>query len=656
MDSHSRGGAEEIDPADQWVLNPQTGNYELRLDSSAEQSGPAGPARPRRSAPRGATPPGQRPRPRPSEQGADRIPEQLSDRGYERGSDPGYERGSDRGDDRGYERGRGGERREAERGTGRGAERGPGRSAGRGAGERTREDDPAANPTVPGQRRRRAAEPAGGRQAAAARRKRRPAKSRKKKVLLWTGGTMAFVLVGGAAGAYALYNHFNNNINTIEVAGGTSEGFQDGKPFNILLIGTDKRTGKGNAGYGDKNSPGHADTTILFHVSEDRTNATAMSIPRDLVTDIPECESKLPDGSVKTIPGQGAVRFNTSLGQDERDPGCTMRTVKALTGVTVNHFMMADFNAVKEMTTAVGGVKVCLAKPVNDPKSHLKLPQGESTIEGEQALAFVRTRHSFGNESDLDRIKVQQQFLSSMIREMKSNDTLTSPTKLYDLADAATKALTVDQGIGSIGKLKSLAGELAKIDPKNITFTTLPVIDNPAEPRPITVVPDPNKAPRLFSMLQSDTSLTEVKKKEQDAKNAQAKAQAKLLEGERSTPREVRVDVFNGSGIQGAAQSTINWLQNEHGVTRSTNKSNAPERAAKTTLTYAPNQAAQARELADLMGLPATALKPGTEDAGALVPMTLVLGSDFKGAGVPLTGPAKAPEGAQTADKQVCAK
>ncbi|BAU83684.1 cell envelope-associated transcriptional attenuator lytR-cpsA-psr, subfamily A1 [Streptomyces laurentii] len=634
MDSHSRGGAEGIDPADQWVLNPQTGNYELRLDSSAEQSGPAGPARPRRSAPRGATPPGQRPR--PSEQGGDRIPEQLSDRGSERG--------------------RGGERRGAERGTGRSAERGTGRSAGRGAGERTREADPAANPTVPGQRRRRAAEPAGGRQAAAARRKRRPGTSRKKKVLLWTGGTMAFVLVGGAAGAYALYNHFNGNINTIEVAGGTTEGFQDGKPFNILLIGTDKRTGKGNAGYGDKNSPGHADTTILFHVSEDRTNATAMSIPRDLVTDIPECESKLPDGSVKTIPGQSAVRFNTSLGQDERDPGCTMRTVKALTGVTVNHFMMADFNAVKEMTTAVGGVKVCLAKPVDDPKSHLKLPQGESTIEGEQALAFVRTRHSFGNESDLDRIKVQQQFLSSMIREMKSSDTLTSPTKLYDLADAATKALTVDSGIGTIGKLKSLAGELAKIDPKNITFTTLPVIDNPAEPRPVTVVPDPTKAPRLFSMLQSDTSLTEVKKKEQDAKNAKAKEQAKLLEGARSTPREVRVDVYNGSGFQGAAQSTINWLQNEHGVTRSTNKSNAPEKAAKTTLTYAPNQAAQARELADLMGLPATALKPGTEDAGALVPMTLVLGSDFKGAGVPLTGPAKAPEGAQTADKQVCAK
>lgn len=589
MDAHSRGRADEIDPADQWVFNPQTGNYELRLDRSAGQRSqrsqqPAAPSQPRPRAPRdAATPPGQRTR------SQDRAPE--------------------------------------------------------------------AAPPVPGQRRRRAAEPADRQPPVAGRRKRRPEKSRKKKVLMWTGGTMAFVVVAGAAGAYALYKHFDGNINTIEVAGGT-EGFQEGQPFNILVIGTDKRTGAGNEGYGDKGSVGHADTNILFHVSKDRTNATAVSIPRDLVTDIPECETKQPDGTVKKIPGTNRVRFNTSLGQDGRDPGCTMRTVKELTGLTVDHFMMADFNAVKEMTTAVGGVKVCLAHPVNDPKSHLKLPAGESTIQGEQALAFVRTRHSFGDESDLSRIKTQQQFLSSMIRQMKSDDTLTSPTKLYDLADAATKALTVDTGIGSISKLKALAGELTDIDTKNITFTTLPVIDNPDEPpnRRATVVPDPVKAPRLFEMLQSDTSLSEVKKKEQDAKNAQAQAQAKLLEGPRSTARQVRVDVYNGSGKTGAAQKTIDWLQNEHGVTRSTNKSNAPEQAATTTLTYAPNQADQARELADLMGLPASALKPGTQDAGEREPMTLVLGADFKGAGVPLTGPAKAPEGAQTADKQVCAK
>ncbi|MFC9395657.1 LCP family protein [Streptomyces sp. NPDC057027] len=576
MDAHSRGRADEIDPADQWVLNPRTGNYELRLDRSAGQSRPQAPSRPRRTT---------APAPAPA-------------------------------------------------------------------------DGPAEAP-VPGQRRRRAPEPAdAGQVPPQSRRKRKQGKqgaSRKKKVLLWTGGTMAFVLVGGAAGAYALYNKLNNNLDVVDVVGkNTNAGFAKGKAFNILVIGTDKRTGEGNAGYGDKNSPGHADTTILFHVSKDRTNATALSIPRDMKTDIPECQSRQPDGTIKTIPAQTDVRFNVSLGQDGRDPGCVMRTVEELAGVQVDHFMMADFNAVKEMTTAVGGVKVCVEKAVNDPKSHLKLPAGESVVKGEQALAFVRTRHSFGNESDLDRIKVQQQFLSSMIRQMKSDDTLTDPGKLYDLANAATSALTVDSGIGSLTKLEDLARELSSIDTKNIAFTTLPVIDNPAEKIRATVVPDPVKAPQLFAMLQSDTSLTEVKKKQQDAKNAQAA----LLKGTRSTAAEVRVDVYNGSGITGAAQSTINWLQNEEGVTRSSNKSNAPEKAAKTTLTYAPNQADQARKLADMMGLPATALKPGTQDAGEREPMTLVLGADFKGAGVPIAGPAKAPKDLVKveADKQVCAK
>ncbi len=76
---------------------------------------------------------------------------------------------------------------------------------------------------------------------------------------------------------------------------------------------------------------------------------------------------------------------------------------------------------------------------MSDPDSHLKLPAGKSWVQGEQALAFVRTRHSFGNHGDLDRIKVQQQFLGSLMRKMSSSDTLTNPSKLMDLAEAATK-------------------------------------------------------------------------------------------------------------------------------------------------------------------------------------------------------------------------
>lgn len=208
---------------------------------------------------------------------------------------------------------------------------------------------------------------------------------------------------------------------------------------------------------------------------------------------------------------------------------------------------------------------------------------GKSTVQGEDALAFVRTRHSFGNQSDLDRIKVQQQFIGSMIRRMKSDDTLSDPGKLFDLADAATKALTVDYGIGSINKLTSLARELGRIDTKNITFVTMPVKDNPAEPTPVTVVLEPQKAGQLFAMLRSDTSLSEVKKKEQAARSKQ---QA-VLEGSRAEAADIRVDVLNGGDITGAAGATVEWLRSEQGVTQSTNRANAPAKIDRTTLAYA---------------------------------------------------------------------
>ncbi|MGC5343838.1 LCP family protein [Streptomyces sp. DT171] len=585
MDAQGRGRADDIDPADQWVLNPHTGNYELRLDNSGGTSGGSAAGSPGTSRTR---PGGRRATPRTAETGA----------GARRTAGPRREVPSQRG-------------------------RHPGKDS------RTPET-------------------------AAGRRKRRPQKSGRKKALLWTGGVMAFVVVAGSAGAYALYQHFNGNLSTVDVGdAGNKDVLSDG-PLNILIIGTDKRTGKGNEGYGDKGSEGHADTNILFHVSEDRSNATALSIPRDLITDIPDCTTKQSDGSEKVVPGTANVRFNVSLGQSGRDPGCTMRTVKEITGLQVDHFMMVDFNAVKELSTAVGGVKVCLTKAVKDKDSHLDLPAGEHRIMGEDALAFVRTRHSFGNESDLDRIKVQQQFIGSMIRQMKSDDTLSSPPKLYKLADAATKALTVDSGIGSVKKLTSLAQELGKVNTENITFVTVPVVDNPAERVAATVVLDKGRAQPLFAMVREDTSLTEVKEKERTAKSKQQAA----LTGPRAQPGEVRVDVLNGGNVPGGAQQTVSWLQNDKGVPKSTNKANAPTKSPTTTLAYAPNQADQARALADMMGLPATALKQSGTDAEELQPMVLTLGADFKGAGVPITGPKTAPKDIQkaSADKAECAK
>ncbi|MET8571987.1 LCP family protein [Streptomyces sp. NPDC004783] len=579
MDAQGRGRADDIDPADQWVLNPRTGEYELRMPSSAP----------------GPSVPGSRPA-APRKGGAE-----------------------------------------------------DGRRADDGARRRTS----APGREVPPQRRRRPVpeDPAPGR------RGRRPAKKKSagRKILMWTGGTTAFVILVTGVGGYLYLKHLEGNVSTTDVGSAGSSSFSKDEAFNILIIGTDKRTGAGNEGYGDAGSVGHADTNILLHVAKDRSNATALSIPRDMIVDIPDCPTTQEDGSTKVVPGQQGVRFNRSLGENGRDAGCTMRTVKEATGIQPDHFMMADFNAVKTLTTAVDGVEVCVEHAVNDEKSKLVLPEGKSKVEGEQALAFVRTRHAFGNEGDLDRIKVQQQFLGSLMRKMSSSDTLTSPTKLVKLAEAATEALTVDKPIGNVGTLKDIALELKKVPTKNITFATVPVKDNPAEKIKATVVIDETKAPQVFDMIANDISFTEVKQQ----KKKEAAAVAARLEGTRSEPGDIRVRVMNGGAPSGSAQKELAYLQTEAGVDKSENAGNAPADVAKTTLEYAPDQAEQARALAEILGLSGAAMKPGESvtNAQGMPTMTLTLGKDFKGAGVKLNAASvETPDlDKSTADQVQCA-
>ncbi|WP_431959108.1 LCP family protein [Actinacidiphila sp. bgisy160] len=554
----NRHDGSDIDPADQWVLDPETGSYRLRLDSDA----PPAPTVPRQG------------------------------------------------------------------------------------GRRTRREE---QPPVPAP---------GGRRRAGAPVSRKARRSTKRKVLVWTAGTLGFLLLAGSTGAYFLYRHLDGNIATVDVGTAGSKNATSKDAVNILVIGTDSRQGLG-AKYGDAGSVGHADTTILFHVAKDRSNATAMSIPRDMVTGIPDCPTKQKDGSVKTIPGtpqaRFSPRFNESLGQAGRDPGCTMRTVTEITGVPVDHFVLVNFEAVKTLSTAVGGVPVCLTHPIKDTTSkgegsHLDLSEGPHKVQGEQALAFVRTRHSLKNGSDLDRIDLQKQFLGSMIRQMKSGDTLTDPRKLFRLANAATKSLTVDTGIGGVAKLTELAKDLSRVDPAHITFTTLPVKDNPAEgTQHATVVVDDTRAPALFKAIKNDVSLTKTKKKP-------ASADTKLR-GAKADPSQVRVLVYNGGGPQGAARTTLEWLQNTKGVTHSTNGGNAPKgKQDRTTLTYGPDQADQARALAAMMGLPSGALHPAADDAGPGADMTLTLGGDFRGAGKPLADPDAVPDDIPQshADKKEC--
>ncbi|MFD7453261.1 LCP family protein [Kitasatospora sp. NPDC059827] len=482
------------------------------------------------------------------------------------------------------------------------------------------------------------------RRAAAAKRQRR------RRVLKWTAGTGALVMVAGCGGAYYLYQHFNSNLTSVKVQLGNEEERPKaaGDALNILVIGTDSRQGLGRE-YGDAGSTGHADTTLLFHVSKDRSNATVVSIPRDLMVPIPECQND----KGKKIPGVARDMFNNSLGQDGRDAGCTWKTVEKLTGIRVDHFVQVNFEAVKTLSTAVGGVEVCAAKDIDDKDSHLKMSKGRHVVQGEEALAFVRTRHAVGFGGDLTRIPLQQQFISAMIRKIKSDDTLTSPGKLYQLADAATKALTVDSGIGSVDKLKNLAQDISKVDTKNITFTTVPVLDDPGnKDRLVLHQPD---AGQVFSMIAGDRSLTETAA---PAATPDASAPAAPAAPSSAAPavdaKGVQVTVRNGSGTRGQSGPTVEKLKGK-GFAKAAVGSDAPP-AATSTVFHPAGQEAEAAALAAALGLPADAVKPNPK-AGPKDPLLVVLGKDALAA--PAQQATEAPKDLQRVqadDEDVCAK
>ena len=257
-------------------------------------------------------------------------------------------------------------------------------------------------------------------------------------------GITLLLLVGiGGAFLYAAYNHLNSNITALDIsdavgtAGPTSAAapVADNQAMNILLIGSDTRADQGK-GYGNFGGA-RSDTTMLLHVPANRKYAVAVSFPRDLWVDIPSCKR---DGLSDTAPTQ--TKFNAAFAY--AGPACTIKTINELTGLNVDHFAIVDFSGFKNVINALGGVDVCLTDAVNDSKSGLDLPAGHSIVKGEQALAFVRARHSLGDGSDLARIQRQQEFLSSAYRKVSSSDLLRNPIKLFKVADAATKSLTTD--------------------------------------------------------------------------------------------------------------------------------------------------------------------------------------------------------------------
>ncbi|MFE3941417.1 LCP family protein [Streptomyces sp. NPDC059118] len=326
--------------------------------------------------------------------------------------------------------------------------------------------------------------------------------------LRWAALGASFVVLVAAGAGWWLYRKLDGNIRTDTSAAAELKAYDRERPAsvvhdaeNILLIGSDSRAGD-NRKYGrDDGGSQRSDTTILLHLAADRKSATAMSLPRDLMVRIPVCHRA--DG---TATKKQFAQFNWAF--EFGGAACTIRTVEKMTGVRIDHHMIVDFNGFKDMVDAVDGVEVCLKKPVDDTAAHLKLPAGRQTLDGEQALGYVRARKSIGNGSDTERMDRQQQFLGALVNKVQSNGVLLNPTRLYPVLDAATKALTTDPGLDSLKDLYDLVRGMRNVPTDKVQFLTVPRQPYAADRnRDELVQPD---ADRLFKRLRDDDPVAVV--------------------------------------------------------------------------------------------------------------------------------------------------
>ncbi|OKK16918.1 LytR family transcriptional regulator [Streptomyces sp. CB00455] len=334
----------------------------------------------------------------------------------------------------------------------------------------------------------------------------KPPRSRRRRLLRWTGLGAAFLAVAGSAAGWWLYNKLDGNITEDTSAAAELRRYERERPAhlatgaeNILLIGSDTRSGKDNARYGRDRGTQRSDTAILLHLPADRRSATAVSIPRDLMAQVPPCLKA--DGSRTR---EQFAQFNWAF--QWGGAACTIRTVEKFSGIRIDHHMVIDFGGFKKMVEAIGGVEVCLKQPVDDPEARLKLPAGRQNLRGEQALGFVRARYSLGNGSDTERMARQQQFLGSLVKKVQSNGVLLNPARLYPLLDAATSSVTTDPGLASLRDLYELVRGVRDIPTEQVKFLTVPRRPYAANPnRDELVEPD---AAGLFAQLRTDKPVT----------------------------------------------------------------------------------------------------------------------------------------------------
>jgi LCP family protein required for cell wall assembly len=440
----------------------------------------------------------------------------------------------------------------------------------------------------------------------------------KRHVLRWVAVAAVIIVGAGTLTAYLKYRAVYDSITRVTVPGqalGHRPPVYSTNSMNILVYGSDSRKGlTAHEQYilrtGDDQTD-NTDTIMVVHISPGRQRVTVMSIPRDTMVPVYECDSGPGYTGQQADPG-GEVMINSLL--QIGGPTCLWKTVEQATGIRIDHFIGIGMLGFVKVVDDLGGVNVCVPYKVNDPVSGLNLKAGEQHITGIQALAFWRTREDIGTGSDLERIQRDQFMSAQVVKGVLGSGLLSNPLRLLSVVTDAAASMTTDSGM-SVSDLVEIAESFHDLSSENVQFITVP--NQPWTQNADRIQFEQPQADQVFSAIAHDTTVPKV-----SPASAAPTGGAQVLT---TSPSNVKVEVLNGSGSPDvAAQAATGLTSRGFDVTGTgdaasfayTNSvieySSAAEIAEVNTLK---------KEISNVTDLLDASLTPGTVE--------LILGSDF---------------------------
>ena len=445
---------------------------------------------------------------------------------------------------------------------------------------------------------------------------------------------LSVLVLGSAAYGTALVNRANSSAGTLEYTEGenNTDRLGNSEDINILVVGNDSRSGYTQEELekiGASNEDSMAtDTIMLIHVPANGEKVSVVSLPRDTYVEVPGYGSnKINAAYVNgyySLPDTATDEQRRAVGQQT-----LIATVSQLSGLKVDHYVEVTLLGFYDLTNSLGGIEVNLCQPAFDPTgdSGADFPAGKQVLDGSQALSFVRQRKGLPG-GDLDRIKRQQYFFGAVIRKVLDQGLLdlVNIGKLTGIIDALTGTISYDQGLDPL----LLAEQMNSIAAGNVEFMTIPLAEYPEQTvdgMSVLMPAEQSDIDEFFSNLGAGS-----------AASPSSSAPTKTTE-----PAKVALDVYNGSGVQGAGSTAADQLA-ALGFTVENVLAAATSDWPTSVVQYPPGKDVEAATVA--------AAVPGStlEETDQVDKVILVVGANYPG----LSGPAatESPASAATPTKQ----